>query len=114
MRGKGLGRRLLELTDEYLRSNFLLVTHSVAVLGNHDIPDIDYEESKHGKKLTERAGKTYQLIMNDETIEQLAAVASKVPSVSSQNENLVGTTLSSLQKENINRFLEINTLSVKL
>ena len=95
----GLGRRLLELTVEYLRSKFSLVTHSVAVLGNHDIPDIIYEESKHGKKLTERAGKTYQLIMNDETMEHLAAVASEVPLVSSQNENPVGNHFKFLTKD---------------
>ena len=76
IRGKGLGRRLSELTIEYLELNFPLVAHSLAVLGNHDIPDKVYEDSKHGMKLTERSCKTYQLKVDDKTLDNLAGYVS--------------------------------------
>ena len=81
MRGKGFGRRLSELTVEYLKSNYPSVTHSLSFIGNLDLTDTLYNDSKHGKRLTERACKTYQFKM--ETVNKLAEMYAE-PSLKSQ------------------------------
>ena len=65
LRGKGLGRRLLELTVEYLKSKFPLVTDSLVSIGNHDLPDSEFvNNSRNGKLLTRRSCTSYEVTLN--------------------------------------------------
>ena len=85
MRGKGFGKRICELTVEYLNSNFPLATQSILSIGNSNISDKDFD-SKPGKRLSEKTSKTYQLKVNDRILDKLAA------NVSTSLKNLENTT----------------------
>ena len=67
IRGMGFGRKLSELTNEYLNFNFPLVTQTILSLANHDLPDSDFLNSKHGELLTKKAFITYQVTMEKMT-----------------------------------------------
>ena len=79
LRGKGLGRRLLELTVEYLKSKFPLVTDSLVSIGNHDLPDSEFvNNSRNGKLLTRRSCTSYEVTLNAFK-EQLIKYAQPLP-----------------------------------
>ena len=67
IRGMGFGRKLSELTIEYLNCNFPLVTQTIVSISNRDIPHSEFINSKHGELLTKKAIIFYQVTMEKMT-----------------------------------------------
>ena len=104
IRGKGFGRRLSELTTEYLKSNYPLVAHTILLIGNLDLADDEYNDPKHGKCLTERACKIFQLTMK--TVNGLAMQYAESSSTSqSKPEDGVGNHFKLLTKDEYKQVL---------
>ena len=104
MRGKGFGRRLSELTTEYLKSNYPLVAHTILLIGNLDLADDEYNDPKHGKRLTEGACKIFQLTMK--TVNGLAMQYAESSSTSqSKPEDGVGNHFKLLTKDEYKQVL---------
>ena len=67
IRGMGFGRKLSELTIEYLNFNFPLVTQTIVSIANRDLQDSEFFNSKHGELLMNKAIIFYQVTMEKMT-----------------------------------------------
>ena len=61
IRGKGFGRKLAELNIEYLKKNYPYATQTLALIADHDLPNNEIFNSKHGELLSKKSVVLYQV-----------------------------------------------------
>ena len=67
IRGKGFGRKLAELNIEYLKNNYPKPTQTLALIADHDLPNDEIFNSKHGELLSKKSVVLYHLKFQEMT-----------------------------------------------
>ena len=114
IRGKGFGRKISELTIEYLKSNYPNVTQRLSVIADLNLPDSEVFNSKHGELLTKKSVALYQVKFQEMT-DLLAKYAASLPEPRNENQFLTEDEFKQVLRNEdfVNGALENETLLMK-
>ena len=114
IRGRGFGRKLSELSVQYAKHHFPLVTKTLASIGDFDFQDTEIADSKHGELLTKRTFVPYQVSFQ-EMANLLVKCVAALPEPTNENQFLTNDEFKEVlqHKAFLSAALENDTLNIQ-